>query len=256
MIIDNTQQKQDFDKNGFIRLSAFLSQDELSEIRENLRRLIRDVVPSMPSNHAFFEDKDDPSSLKQLFHLADYDPFFKRMVSGSKFEKLAEMLLEDKMAKGEVEYFNKPPKIGKATPPHQDAYYFMLAPPAAITFWIALEDVDLENGCLHYIPGSHLNGMRPHGKNDTLGFSQCITDFGNASDLETEVAMPVRAGDVLVHHAMTIHQAPTNQSETRSRSVVGLVYFGESAKEDLKAKEAYQAKLRMELEAKGELVGK
>lgn len=243
--MDN-QQKQDFNIDGFIKLPGFLSPDELTEIRENLDRLIRDIVPTMPPAHAFFEDKNDPGSLKQLFHLADYDPFFKKLVVGSKFEKLAEFLLGEKMAKGEVEYFNKPPGIGKPTPPHQDAYYFMLTPPQAITFWIALEDVDYENGCLHYVPGSHLKGMRPHGKNDILGFSQCIADFGTNEDLEAERPMPVKAGDILVHHAMTIHRAPGNQSMSRSRRVLGLVYFGESAQEDVQAKAAYQEKLRLE----------
>jgi phytanoyl-CoA hydroxylase len=239
-------ERQHFDKDGFIKIPDFLSPDELAEIRGNLDRLIRDIVPTMPAAHAFFEDRNDPGSLKQLFHLADYDPFFKGMVSGSRFEELAEVLLGEKMAKGEAEYFNKPAGIGKPTPPHQDAYYFMLTPPKAVTFWIALEDVDYENGCLHYIPGSHLKGMRPHGKTDALGFSQCITDFGTNEDLETEKPMPVKAGDVLVHHAMTIHRAPGNQSLSRSRRVLGLVYFGESAKEDVQAKQAYLEKLRIE----------
>jgi len=238
--------KENFDTDGFVKMHGFLSAAELSEIKENLDRLIRDVVPTMPPAHAFFEDKNNPASLKQLFHLADYDPFFKQLVAGSKFEKMAETLLGEKTAKGEAEYFNKPPRIGKPTPPHQDAYYFMLAPPQAITFWIALEDVDYENGCLHYIPGSHLKGMRPHGKNDILGFSQCITDFGQEADLNNEKPMPVKAGDVLAHHGMTIHRAPPNQSLSRSRRVLGLVYFGESAREDVLAKQAYQEKLSKE----------
>jgi phytanoyl-CoA hydroxylase len=246
MSVADINWKESFDTNGFVKIPDFLSPEELSEITQNLDRLIRDIVPSMPSAHAFFEDKNDPGSLKQLFHLADYDPFFKKLASGSRFEKMAETLLGEKMAKGEVEYFNKPPGIGKPTPPHQDAYYFMLSPPQAVTFWVALEDVDYENGCLHYIPGSHLKGMRPHGKNDILGFSQCITDFGTEADRELEQPMPVKAGDILAHHGMTIHRAPGNQSLKRSRRVVGLVYFGESAREDLQAKEAYQEKLRQE----------
>lgn len=238
--------KADFDVNGFVSIPGFLNADGLAAIRSHLDRFIRDIVPGMPPAHAFFENPGDPASLKQLFHLADYDAFFKELTGGGPFRQLAETLLGEPVTKGEAEYFNKPAGAGKPTPPHQDAYYFMLAPPQAITFWIALEDVDLENGCLHYIPGSHLEGMRPHGRNPTLGFSQCITDFGTADDLAREIAIPVKAGDVLAHHGMTIHRAPGNHSADRSRKVIGLVYFGASAREDVVAKEAYQEKLRQE----------
>jgi len=109
-----------------------------------------------------------------------------------------------------------------------------------------LEDVDEENGCLRYIRGSHLKGMRPHGRTSTLGFSQGITDFGTDDDLLNEVVVPARKGDVLIHHGMTIHRADGNNSSTRSREVLGFVYFAESAKEDIQAKEAYQQKLQEE----------
>lgn len=243
---DNPAWKEPFDEKGYLSLGGFLSPDELAELTTKMTTFIAGVVPQMPPQHAFYEDKDDPGSLKQLFHLDAYDLYFEKLANGSKFEQLAEMLLGEKMAKRQVEYFNKPAGIGKPTPPHQDCYYFMLTPPQAITFWIPLEDVDEENGCLCYVAGSHRKGMRPHGKTSTLGFSQGITDFGTDEDRDHEVAMPVKAGDVLVHHGMTIHRAGGNNSPTRARKVLGLVYFGESAKEDLAAKAAYQKKLQEE----------
>lgn len=249
-LLDPQSLRKSFDRDGYLFLSGFLTPEESAELDDKLKTFIRDVVPSMPPEHAFYEDRNVPGSLKQIFHLSAYDPYFEKLVGGSKFEKLAEVLLGEKMAKREVEYFNKPAGIGKPTPPHQDSYYFMLTPPQAITFWIPLEDVDEENGCLRYVKGSHLKGMRPHGKTSTLGFSQGIVDFGTGEDKEREVAVPAKIGDVLVHHGMTIHRADGNNSPVRSRRVLGLVYFGESAKEDLAAKEAYQEKLKEEREVK------
>ncbi|GAA4464551.1 hypothetical protein GCM10023189_43990 [Nibrella saemangeumensis] len=238
--------KEAFDKDGYVYIPGFLSAGAFRELDQKLTDFIHEVVPGMPAEHAFYEDRNDTGSLKQLFHLSEYDPFFEKLLRGSKFEQLAELLLGEKMAKGDVEYFNKPAGIGKPTPPHQDCFYFMLTPPQAITFWIPLEDVDHENGCLRYVKGSHRLGMRPHGRSQTLGFSQAITDFGTPQDQENEVAVPARTGDVLGHHGMTIHRAGGNQSTTRSRRVIGLVYFGESAREDTVAKEAYQQKLKEE----------
>ena len=105
--------------------------------------------------------------------------------------------------------------------------------------WLALEEVDEENGCVRYVRGSHLKAMRPHGRTKTAGFSQGITDYGTDNDRSNEVAIPATAGDLLIHHAMTIHRADGNQSATRTRRALGFIYFSVAAKEDKVAKEAY-----------------
>lgn len=238
--------KEEFKKDGYVFIPGFLKPDEVAKISQNFNRVIKDVVPGMPPNIVFFEDKEDPATLKQLIGLHIYDSFFNDVLVKSKFKDLAEFLLDDKVIGKTLEYFNKPPLIGKPTPPHQDGYYFMLNPSVAVTMWMAMEPADDENGCVKYVKGSHLKGMRPHGRTKTLGFSQEITDFGTDTDMANEVSFPARPGDLLVHHSLTIHRAGGNTSDTRSRKALGLIYFGESAKEDLKAKAAYQKKLQEE----------
>lgn len=239
--------KESFREDGYVFIPGFLSKEEIAFLNRKLETFIRDVVPTLPPDHAFYEDKNNPATLKQLFNLNVYDPSFNELLVGSKFEKLAQILLEDKVIAKNLEFFNKPSKIGKPTPPHQDNYYFMLKPAEAVTMWLALEEVDSENGCVRYVKGSHLKGLRPHGRTQTLGFSQGITDFGREKDLVNEVAFPARPGDLLVHHSMTIHRADGNNSASRSRRALGLIYFAESAKEDVEAKEAYQKVLSKEI---------
>lgn len=108
--------------------------------------------------------------------------------------------------------------------------------------WMALEPADEENGCVKYIKASHLTGMRPHGRTKVSGFSQQILDYGPA-DVEKEIAIQAQPGDLLIHHSLTIHCAGGNNSATRSRKALGLIYFGLSAKEDVEAKAAYKKKL-------------
>jgi phytanoyl-CoA hydroxylase len=239
------QAKKDFDRDGYVFLPGFLSKNEVDAINARLKDFIHDTVPGMPPNHVFYEDKNDPATLKQLQDLHVHDPFFAGILTGSRFEKIAEVILGEKVIGSNIEYFNKPPRIGKPTPPHQDGYYFMLNPPQAVTMWMALEDVDEETGCVRYIKGSHLAGMRPHGRTQTLGFSQGITDY-DEKDFASEIPFPAQPGDLLIHHAMTIHRADGNKSATRSRKALGFIYFGESAREDTEAKKAYQQKLNEE----------
>ena len=247
--------KRKFEEDGYVFLPGFLSAEEIGELNGKLESFIENVVPGLPATDVFYEDKNDLSTLKQIMHISDYDPDFAPLLHDSKFSEIAEVLLEDKVVPRILEYFNKPPKIGKPTPPHQDGYYFMLKPAKAVTMWMALENVDEANGCVRYVKGSHRKGMRTHGRTQTLGFSQGIVDFGLPEDMENEIAFPARPGDLLIHDSLTIHRADGNQTPDRTRKALGFIYFGESAKEDVEAKAAYQAKLQQEMLAKGELIG-
>ncbi|WP_119080738.1 phytanoyl-CoA dioxygenase family protein [Chitinophaga alhagiae] len=237
--------KETFQRDGYVLIPAFLDSDEVNEIIKNFERVIEQVTPNMPAEKMFFEDKDDPSTLKQLIDIHQYDQFFDNVLNKGKFKDIAALLLNDNVVGKTLEYFNKPPRIGKPTPPHQDGYYFMLKPSVAVTMWMALEPADEENGCVRYIKGSHLTGMRPHGRTQTLGFSQQILDYG-PEDINKEISITAKPGDLLIHHSLTIHTAGGNKSATRSRKALGLIYFGLSAREDTEAKAAYQKKLQAE----------
>ncbi len=238
--------KSSFDKDGYVFIPGFLSPGEVDVLNKNMQRFILEKIPAMSASHYFYEDENDSSTLKQMQDLEKYDPYFKAMAVDSKFEAIAKALLGENVICKTVEYFNKPPRIGKPTPPHQDGYYFMLDPQQAVTMWLALENVDEENGCVKYIKGSHLKGMRTHGRTATLGFSQQIIDFGTEDDLKNEIAFPAKPGDLLVHHSLTIHRAGANTTTNRTRKATGLIYWGESAKEDKQAKERYAQQLAKE----------
>jgi phytanoyl-CoA hydroxylase len=240
--------KSAFDKDGYVYIPGFLSSEEVKRLNEHLQRFIAEDISSMSTAHYFYEDGNDTATLKQMQDLEKYDPYFKALAVNSRFEAIAKGLLGEDVVCKTVEYFNKPPKIGKATPPHQDGYYFMLDPQQAVTMWLALEKVDEENGCVKYVKGSHLKGMRAHGRTTTLGFSQQIVDFGTEEDMKNEIAFPANPGDLLVHHSLTIHRAGANTTANRTRKAMGLIYWGSSAKEDKEAKERYMQQLAKERE--------
>jgi ectoine hydroxylase-related dioxygenase (phytanoyl-CoA dioxygenase family) len=112
----------------------------------------------------------------------DDDNFFFDLLNNSIIKTLAVTALGAEVKGVNVEYFNKPTRIGKATPVHQDGYFFYLKPSKAVMDWLALEPVDHENGFIHYVGGSHKESLRPHGRSHVLGFSQTITDFGTPFD--------------------------------------------------------------------------
>lgn len=243
-----------FERDGYLCVDQLYSPDEMRALNSEIGRFIQDAVPMMPSTQVYYEDKNDLSSLKQLQRMFEYDEYFRKLMENGPARKLAEEVLQDEVIPVNMQYFNKPAGIGQATPPHQDGYYFHLNPCEAVTGWLALEEVDDENGCIHYVRGSHRDeGFRDHGQTGVLGFSQGMTDFGTQSDKENEVSFPGPAGTFLMHHAKTIHWAGANTSATRSRRALGFIYYAKRAILDNTAKEAYQAALDARLKTSSKI---
>ena len=250
---DNAERLQRFEANGFVALPQFVTGQELTQLTANVDRFIRDVVPDMPLDHVFYENKNDPTTLKQIQQMGNHDPWFHELFTNSRFREVAELLLDGPVVPKNMQYFNKPPGIGQPTPPHQDGFYFMLDPCEAVTMWFALDHVDEENGCVRYVRGSHKQGMRAHARTQTLGFSQGIADWPTDADRQHELACPAEPGDLLVHDAMTIHRADRNRSATRSRRALGFIYYSHHAREDAEAHAAYQRRLAEDMKAIGKI---
>lgn len=231
--------KQAFDQHGFVVVRQLLSGSELHELQENLERYIQQIVPALPDRDAFYQDRRRPETLKQLQRM-DGDAFFCDYKQHPRWSALATELIGEPVTAEGPEWFNKPPNTIHVTPPHQDNFYFCLVPANVITIWLALDDVDAENGCLRYVAGSHQHGFRPHSKSKILGFSQGITDYSH-EDFSREVAVCLRPGDAVAHHGMTIHRADANLSATRHRRSFAMVFKGASCQRDEAAFARYLA---------------
>lgn len=247
------QLKEDFDRDGFVAVRGFLDSQALEDLLQNLQRYIQEKVPHLPRADVFYEDKGNQTTLKQLIRMSQHDEYFRSMIDESAFRELAEILLGRPAVSQNMQYFNKPPQIGAPTPPHQDGFYWMITPQEGCTMWLALEEVDEENGCVRYAKGSHLKGLREHGRTQTLGFSQGIVDFPSEEDQQNEAVMRAQPGDLLVHHAQTVHWADGNTSQNRTRKAMGLIYYSDRAKQDEAAREAYKKQLEESLEKAGKI---
>ncbi len=230
--MDNYQScKKIFDRDGFVMVHDFLTKTEVGELQSHLARFIRERVPTLPDTHAFYQDKARPETLKQMQFMEKVEPYFLEYCQHPKWNALAETLLGEPIASRVPNWFNKPPLTDHPTPPHQDNYYARYDPCSYVMIWLALDDVDDENGCLSYIPGSHKGGFRPHSLSSVLGFSQGITDFG-PKDEAIEVKIHLRPGGVVAHHGMAIHRANPNKSATRNRRAFAMGMRGVSCKVD------------------------
>jgi ectoine hydroxylase-related dioxygenase (phytanoyl-CoA dioxygenase family) len=113
------------------------------------------------------------------------------------------------------QYFCKPPNY-KMTSAHQDNAYFETND-NVFTFWIPLQDVDVINSCMFYVPKSNLQGLLPHkviGTNvrtrtGKTGYS-LYSDYYKNNQF---VKVPMTKGQVLVHDKNTMHFSSPNLSD-------------------------------------------
>ena len=153
--------RERFDADGFVIVRDYLGSAEVAEVQAQLARYIKEVIPTLPKDAAFFDDYSKPETLRQMESLEKHDPWFLDFMNRGKHVHLMESFLGDGLNPQGLEWFDKLPYDQKATPPHQDGFYWCRKPNSACRLWIALDPVGLENGCLWYSRGSHLKGIHP-----------------------------------------------------------------------------------------------
>ena len=241
-----------FARDGVIIIRRFFTADEARQLCERLHRYVDHVVPNIPAKYVFYQDKKRSQAADALLRLEQmhlHEEYYEQMRQD--LLPVAEALLGEPVEPMQVEMFNKAARIGEVTPPHQDGNYFMLEPNIAITLWIPLERADAANGCMRYVRGSHLLGMRRHELGDVFGFSRSIADYGREDEADELVGV-VDLGDLAAHHGMTIHRTDANTSD-RTRRAMGLVYYAQRAKVDVEKRRAHDAEVHKYWQEAGQM---
>jgi phytanoyl-CoA hydroxylase len=148
--------------------------------------------------------------------------YFAELAQSPTLRGLLAALLNGEPVVMTVELFAKPARVGSAVPFHQDNAYFNLVPPDALTCWIAIDESTPENGCIHYLRGSHKPGLRPHVPSGVPGNSQMLADAATAIEFDDVLGI-LSPGDAILHHCCIWHRSEPNLSD-RSRRGLLIVY--------------------------------
>ena len=117
--------------------------------------------------------------------------------------------------------FYKPARHPGVVTWHQDYSYWTRSTPAGhVTCWIALDDATVENGCVHYVPGSHRWGLLP--RISLTGDMDAVKAYLSPAQAEAFQPRPmlVKAGECLFHDAHTVHGSWGNRTDGPRRGVV------------------------------------
>lgn len=113
-------------------------------------------------------------------------------------------------------YFKPPGARGQAL--HQDQRYLRAEPGTCMAAWLALEDIDEENGCMSIVPGTQDIPMLCPGTSDsTLSFTGDQVPLPKEA---TPIPMIMKEGDVLFFNGSLVHGSGPNNSDTRFRRII------------------------------------
>ena len=140
---------------------------------------------------------------------------------------LRALLGEEPLAAQTMFYFKPPGARGQEL--HQDNFYLRVSPGSCLAAWLAVDDVDEENGGMKVVPGTHRSEVGcPEEADLTTSFS---ADYVPVPAGKQAVHVNMRAGDVLFFNGSLIHGSTPNRSATRFRRSLIAHYVPRSSEE-------------------------
>jgi phytanoyl-CoA hydroxylase len=223
------QQVQQFQQDGYLRGGRVLNDAQVDTLRDEIKRVIdererTDIPQPVLCRNLNGENWDAP--VWQIVNIWEASPSFKSLLISSPqiAEEMSQLTQANSLRIWHDQIQYKPPKIGGSTYWHQDAPLWpIIAPMTEVSAWVALDDVDEENGCMWMVPGSHKwgNNIDYIRKNIPTFFELPKTFEGHAVEVRS---CPVRKGEVHFHHALTWHGSPDNKSD-RPRRAIAIHYM-------------------------------
>jgi ectoine hydroxylase-related dioxygenase (phytanoyl-CoA dioxygenase family) len=216
------EQIQFYRTNGFLVVEGFLTPEELAHWQ---RVTDEAVTMSLQRDGDFFatlNNQKDPDAFyarvfTQCLKLAEIHPEMRELIYNAQIGKMAATLAGlEGIRVWHDQALYKPP-FGNPTGWHLDNPYWSFYSRDTLSLWVALDDATLSNGCMYYIPGSHLQATY-----ENAGIGQNIGDlfrlYPQWREIEP-VACPCPAGSAVFHNGLTAHGAGANMTNRPRRAM-------------------------------------
>lgn len=257
-----SEELEQFNRDGFLALPAFVDPSECDRLRERAQVLLQGFDPSglisifstheqsrttddyflesgdnirfFFEEHAFNPDgtlkQSKEQSINKIGHaLHDLDRVFDKFSRSQKLRDLvSDLAIEDPLLLQSM-YIFKQPNIGGEVTCHQDSTFLFTEPMDIVGLWFALEDATLKNGCLWAIPGGHRRGLKSRWVRSANGGMQFEIYDQTPWPEEELVPLEVKKGTLIVLDGLLPHRSLENKSEKSRHAYTLHVISGKSA---------------------------
>ena len=213
-----------FQENGYIAGIKILDEQQVDLLNEELVKL-QSATGEERELFYHYESNESEDPNKVLFHAIGawrVTPGFHDLIWSPAYRMAAYQLLGVPFRLFHDQLFCKPAKHGGVVAWHQDfSYWTFTKPMHHLTCWIGLDDANVENGCLYYVPGSHKWGLLPI--TGLTGDMNAVTQILTAEQrdaFDKKIANELPKGYASFHHPLMMHGSYANTSERSRRAVV------------------------------------
>lgn len=209
-IVLTDDQIASFHREGFLSLPSITTAQEIEWLRCVYHKLFETRAGWKDGNYLDFASHDDALvRIPQILMPSIYEPALRETQIYRNCFGIAKQLLGPSAEFVFDHAMTKPANGGPPTPWHQDkAFYTRKTTHETITFWMPLQPVTRESGCLRFIAKSNHGPLLEHRHlNDDPrihGLEALNVDEAN------RVYCPLDSGGVTIFHHRTLHGADAN----------------------------------------------
>jgi len=207
--------------DGYAIFRSFFSEETVQSINRLVDELIKEKRMPVKDN-------------RKIMFAVRYSKEVKELVSNQELNDILDLLMGRPAELFQSVNFLK----GSEDPAHSDFIHMSTYPYGyLLAVWIALEDIDMDNGPLFYYPGSHklpyiMNDHFDHGgsrwllgKANKVKYAEAIEKIIKEQHLEKRTFIASK-GDVLIWHANLLHGGSKMLIPSRTRKSMVMHYFG------------------------------
>ena len=218
----SSEQVEEFNQNGYLKGIQIFSESEIKEYRSFFDDHLEQVMTSKDNNTTTSHGGKVPDNYSITNGHLRFGDVYDLLVHPRIVGIVRDLIGNDIIGWG-CHYFCKLPNDGKTVAWHQDAPYWPQTPSKTISVWLAIDDSDIENGCMRFVSGSHLHGpvhyrfSEPHENNVLYATVDEADKYGDIVDIE------LSAGKISIHSDLLLHSSHYNNS-SRRRCGIALRY--------------------------------
>ena len=214
-----------FHENGYLRLPAVFSPDEIGRMEEELDWQIDTWAGKGPGwsggwRRVYMDaDTERKSKLVALHDLHRYSRAWCDAVTHRRLTSAVAALIGPNIELHHTTLHAKPPETGHPFPMHQDWAFYKHENGRYVDCLVHLDDTNDDNGCIRFLVGSHKGGALDHVVEHPDG-TPCTPHLPpDEWDIEDTVPVPAKRGDVVLFSIHMVHGSRINTTNDIRRIV-------------------------------------